>query len=111
MALTQAQKTLIQKAQAAGGGELGTGLTDEACSFIVATIIRDLSLSSKFPELPEKFPDFFQEPDPRKLSLSGMLGYTAESTPEICHYFGVPTDSNHGSGWSQSTLAVRTDEY
>lgn len=73
MALTQSQKSLIERAQAAGGGELGTGLSDDACSFLMATMIRDLGLVDQFPEIvDEDFPGFFEEADPRKLELQGL---------------------------------------
>jgi len=92
MALTQAQRTLIQKAQAAGGGELGGGLTDEACSFLVATIVRDLGLSSDFPELSPQFPAFFDERDPRGLVLPGyefleLLDRLIRLVPDADTYF------------------------
>jgi len=73
MALTQSQKSLIERAQAAGGGELGTGLSNNACGFLVATMIRDLGLIDRFPEIADKdFPGFFEETDPRKLELQGL---------------------------------------
>jgi hypothetical protein len=73
MALTQSQKSLIERAQASGGGELGTGLSDGACGFLVATIVRDLGLVSQIPEIISKeFPEFFEEADPRKLELQGL---------------------------------------
>ena len=73
MALTQAQKALIESAQAAGGGELGTGLSDEACTFLVATIIRDLGLVDRFPEIKNRdFPEFFKEADPKNLEIGGL---------------------------------------
>ncbi len=72
MALTQSQKVLIEKTRALGGGELATGLSDEACVFIVATIARDLDLLEEFPEIDMAFPDFFQEPDPRNLEIHGL---------------------------------------
>lgn len=72
MVLTQAQRTLVQKAQSAGGGELGTGLTDDGCSFLIATIIRDLQLLSRFPDVPGDFPAFFEERDPSRLVLPNL---------------------------------------
>jgi hypothetical protein len=73
MALTQAQKSLIERAQASGGGGLGTGLNDNACNFLVATIVRDLGLINQFREIAGKeFPEFFGEADPRKLELQGL---------------------------------------
>ena len=75
MALTQSQKTLIEKARSSGGGELGTGLSDEACCFLLGTIVRDLDLLQKFPELPVDFPQFFWEADPRKLQIAALDFY------------------------------------
>ena len=72
MALTQAQKTLIAKVQASGGGELGTGLSDEACNYVVANIIRDLNLRECFPNIDFNFPEFFDENDPRSLEITGL---------------------------------------
>ena len=92
MALTQSQRTLIQKAQAAGGGELGTALSDDACSFLVAAIVRDLGLSGDFPELATRLPGFFDEPDPRNLVLPGhdfleLLGRLIELVADADTYF------------------------
>lgn len=75
MALTQSQKVLIERTRSAGGSELASGLTDEACTFIVATIARDLNLPESFPEIAADFPEFFQEPDPRKLEIHGSDFY------------------------------------
>ena len=73
MALTQSQKTLIERAQAPGGGELGVGLSDETCSFLVATIVRDLGLINQFPELNDlEMPAFFEEVDLDNLKLQSL---------------------------------------
>lgn len=73
MALTQSQKSLIASAQVSGGGELGVGLDDEDCNFLVATIVQDLGLVSQFPEITDKeVLGFFEEDDPRKLKLQGL---------------------------------------
>ncbi|WP_322493724.1 hypothetical protein [Chloroflexus sp.] len=70
MALTQAQKALIARVRAAGGGTLGVELSDPVCSFLVATIIRDLEILDKFPELEAvSLPEFFSDPDLERLSL------------------------------------------
>lgn len=70
MALTQAQKALIARVRAAGGGTLGVELSDPVCSFLVATIIRDLGVLDKFPELEAlSIPEFFSDPDLERLSL------------------------------------------
>lgn len=65
MALTQAQKSLIEKARKAGGGELGVSLDDDACMFLVATIISDLGLAGKFGDvLLSDVPPFFSNIHP-----------------------------------------------
>jgi hypothetical protein len=67
---------LIERARAEGGGELGIGLTNEACAFIAATVVRDLQLLPKFPEISNlTFPGFFDEPDPRKLEIPSVNFY------------------------------------
>lgn len=54
MPLTQAQRTIVERARAVGGGEQGIALTDEACCYVVATIVSDLSLTDRFPEFKGK---------------------------------------------------------
>src|SRR5699024_9682333 len=72
MELTQAQKSLIEKAQSEGGGELGTGLTDEECAYLVAVIIKDLDLLEKFPEINEgDIPDFYNS-NVRELAIEDV---------------------------------------
>jgi hypothetical protein len=76
MALTQAQKTLIASARAAGSGELGATLSNEACVYLTALIIRDLNLQAQFPELTMNVPELFDQNDPRNLEISGYDLYT-----------------------------------
>ena len=59
MALTQAQRSILEKAKALGGGGQAVALTDDACRFLIAVIARDLDLSKHFPEVPPDFPPFF----------------------------------------------------
>lgn len=92
MGLTQSQKTLIERAKAAGGGTLGTGLSDEACAYIVARIIQDTNLLQEFPELGDGILGFFQEVDPRKLAVQGLDFYQLierlfELSPDTDTYF------------------------
>lgn len=76
MGLTQAQRALIERAKAAGGGELGTGLSDEACSYLLAIAVRDLEQLDLFPELKDiEFPEFFEEADPRRLLINDLNFY------------------------------------
>ncbi len=70
MGLTQAQRSMIQRARSAGGGELGCRLGDASCTYLLATIVRDLNLFESFPEFADAaFLEFFEEIDPRKLEL------------------------------------------
>ena len=76
MALTQAQKLLIEKAKKAGGGELGVSLDDDACMFLVATIINDLGLAAKFSDVPlTDAPPFFSNVHPSCLVLKTDLEF------------------------------------
>ena len=63
---------LIEKAQASGGGELGTGLSDEAANFIVSVIVQDLNLQTDFPEISNHPPNFFDECDPTTLEIDNL---------------------------------------
>lgn len=92
MGLTQAQRTLIEKARATGSGELGVGLTDEACCFLVGVIARDLGLDDAFPELPGGLPDFFAETHPEDLlvcdlDFESLLERLISLVPDADTYF------------------------
>ena len=92
MALTQAQKSLVQKARAPSSGALGVRLSDRACSFVVATVARDLGLLSNFPELPQSFADFFDDTGPHEITFSGstfidILETLLEKAPDADTYF------------------------
>lgn len=60
MALTQSQKSLVQKTRSVGTAREAEALSDDDCVFLVATIARDLGLLDKFPQLPKAFPAFFE---------------------------------------------------
>lgn len=59
MALTKSQRILVTKARSPGGSPLGVFLDDEICTYLVATIVKDLELSDYFPELPPDIPSLF----------------------------------------------------
>ncbi|MEZ4662358.1 MAG: hypothetical protein R2911_32815 [Caldilineaceae bacterium] len=91
MALTQAQKTLVERAQAAGGGILGAGLSDEACAFLVFVIAYDLGiegiLTTAIPQV-----GFFDERNPEKMVLSDVEFYPLierlfQTLPDTDTYF------------------------
>jgi hypothetical protein len=70
--LTQAQKSLIEKAQSEGGGELGTGLTDKECAYLTAVIIKDLQLIDDFPKLNEEDISNFYNSKNRELAIEDV---------------------------------------
>ena len=71
MELSKAQQVLIERARSAGNSALGVHLSEEALSFLAATIVRDLDRLREFPEIQGTIPDFFS-PNPRKLVLPGV---------------------------------------
>src|SRR5438128_1186894 len=72
MGLTQAQRSIIAKARAVGGGQQGVALHDEVCAFLVGVIVRDLNLRKRFPELPKKLPEFFSAGSLASLIIPGV---------------------------------------
>jgi len=71
MALTQAQRAILEKARALSGGGQGVALSGGACAFLVAVIARDLGASTTFPELPTDAPEFFSPGPLSKLEVGG----------------------------------------
>ena len=63
MSLTQAQRVIVEKARALGGGRQGVALDDSVCTYLVGTIAKDLGLLDHFPEFrTELIPFFGSEP-------------------------------------------------
>ncbi len=52
MALSQTQRSIVEKARSLGGGQQGVALTERDCEYLVAVIAKDLDLLQHFPELP-----------------------------------------------------------
>ncbi len=59
MALTQTQKTLVEKTRSVGASNEAEALSDGDCIFLVATIAKNLDLLGEFPELSHEVSDFF----------------------------------------------------
>ena len=59
MALSRAQKSMVEKARSIGGGEQGVALSEGACAYIVGIIVADLDLQTEFPEITAELPAFF----------------------------------------------------
>jgi len=89
MGLTQAEKAMIEKARAAGGGGLAEALEDSACAYLMWVIAKDLSLKLK--GLPSGTPRFFTE-DPSSLRLAEasfdeLLAAAVELDRDVVTYF------------------------
>jgi hypothetical protein len=72
MALTQAQLSIVEKAQAVGGSKQGVALSDEACTYLVATIASDLGVADKFPEFKPSLRPFFGSESLASLVIGGL---------------------------------------
>lgn len=72
MGLSQSQRTIVEKALASSGGELGVSLSAGASSFLLATIVFDLDLGEHFPEIPKPAPSLFSSVPPDSLEISGL---------------------------------------
>lgn len=71
MGLTKSQQTIWERARALGAGDMGVALSDEMCAYLVGRIALDLGLGAQFGDVPAALPAFFDEKDPRKLTLAG----------------------------------------
>lgn len=72
MGLTQAQKTLLEKARSTGYSDFAVPLSDEMCCYLFAIIVSDLQLSAKFPELPIAPKPLFGKERMETLVLPGL---------------------------------------
>jgi hypothetical protein len=61
MGLTPSTRAAIERVRSAGGGTLGQQLSDEVCSFILASVVRDLRLRVDG-YFPPEIPAFFSVP-------------------------------------------------
>lgn len=59
MPLTQAQKAIISKVRALGGGRQAVALDDAACLYLLALMVQDLGLREAFPDHPADLPPLF----------------------------------------------------
>ncbi len=72
MSLTQAQRGIVEKARALGGGRQGVALDDSVCTYLVGTIAKDLGLLEQFPEFRERLAQFFGSEPLSSLRLPGQ---------------------------------------
>ncbi|MBU2518214.1 MAG: restriction endonuclease [Proteobacteria bacterium] len=92
MALTQAEKAMVEKALATGSGNMAVPLTQRDCLCLIAVIASDLGVYNRFPFLPDNPPNFFTEnwddtgidthPNHRQL-----LAELREHSPDSISYF------------------------
>lgn len=92
MALSQAQRAMIEKAQAVGSSRQGIALSESACVFLVGTIVADLGLDSDFPEFSEGVPPFFGSEQTELLATPGvaflpLLERLVDLVPDADTYF------------------------
>jgi hypothetical protein len=59
LALAHAQRAILERARALGGGGQAVALTEGACRFLFAVIASDLHVLAKFPEFAGPIPPFF----------------------------------------------------
>ena len=72
MALSQAQCAMVEKVRAVGGGGQGVALSDNACAYILGTVIVDLGLKAEFPEFPKELPAFFSAEQVKSLEVQSV---------------------------------------
>lgn len=72
MALSQSQKSLVQKARVLGVGLKRVSLDYDICSYLVGVVAEDLGVIGKFPEFTGDLPSFYSNRDIRKLKVSGV---------------------------------------
>lgn len=93
ISLTQAQKTLISRSRHPGSSGMGVALSDADCSFLIATIAKDLGRIDLFPDVDfEALPGYFElEPvsGAHSLTLPVMdsLGILFTAVPDADTYF------------------------
>ncbi len=71
MGLTKSQAAIWQKARSLSNSDQAVVLTDGMCSYVLATIVLDLGLSNRFPELPRALPPFFNDGPLASLVVEG----------------------------------------
>jgi hypothetical protein len=72
MGLSQLEKSAIEKVKSVGNSELAIPLSDEACVYLCALIIRDLKLTKHFSDLNTKSKDLFDGIPGEQQEISGI---------------------------------------
>ena len=72
MALSQSQKSLIEKVRNVGGSDMAVPLDDGACCYLLARLAHDLNLAAQHPELSGPVSPFFETTPASSLRLEGV---------------------------------------
>lgn len=91
MSLSKAEIHVWRKARAAGAGTMAARLTDDMCGYILACIVQDLGLSTKFPDAAKELPPFF-ETGPARLTAGiadplALFERIVHGVPDAITYF------------------------
>lgn len=70
--LSQAQKSMLNRARAIGSGQQAVKLDDPVCVYLLARIVADLNRHDHFPEIPPKVPAFYASGDLAALRFEGI---------------------------------------
>ena len=89
MGLTQAQKSMIEKARAGGGSEQGVTLSDAACAYLICVIAYDLNFNDQFPELPTAIRSYFEV-----TNLASQVVADVPFYPLMDRLFNLNTDAD-----------------
>lgn len=87
--LSQAQKSMLNKARTLGSGSDQVRLDDAACVYLLARIVADLGHAAAFPEVNKPVPAFFTEGDLQSLRIEGH-----EFMPLIERLCGLDTNAD-----------------
>jgi hypothetical protein len=71
MGISQAERSIIEKARAVGTSELAVPLSDAQCCYLIGVIVSDLGLGRQFPELPKR-PELLSSAPPDSLMIDGV---------------------------------------
>ena len=92
MSLSQMQKSLIERARSVGDSEMAVPIGDAAGAYLLARTVVDLGLQSRYAELPEDVPPFYETAPVSSLALDGvnfeaLAERVFNSTPDADTYF------------------------
>lgn len=92
MALTQAQRSILEKARSLGGGGQAVALPNGACAFLAGIVASDLELEEHFPEIPFPLPPLYSEAPLSRLEVPNadcnlLFERLVELNPDADTYF------------------------